>query len=215
MTKPILSVGICMYNSCENVARTLQKLADQEQDGLEVIVLDDGSTESVHEVKTLCDKYHFRYLWQANQGEAGARQKVLDEAKGEFFTWVDADDSITDDYVETIFSELKPRDGYAAMPDIIFHKWLFIDGTMATDHEKPLTNWNVWSNVYRREAVKDVKFDLNRQIASDYFWLEEAYKRCGISYYSDKAVNIYNNKNPDSLTHRFERGEVKALFSEE
>ena len=210
MTKPILSVGICMYNSCENVAKTLQKLADQEQDGLEGIVLDDGSTESVHEVKALCDKYHFRYLWQANQGEAAARQKVLDEAGGEFFTWVDADDSITDDYVDIILAEVKLHPA-----DIIFHKWLFIDGSTANDHEKPLTNWNVWSNVYRREAVKDVKFDLNRQIASDYFWLADAYKRCGTSYYSDKAVNIYNDKNPDSLTHRFERGEVKALFSEE
>lgn len=210
MTKPILSVGICMYNSCENVAKTLQKLADQEQDGLEVIVLDDGSTESVHEVKALCDRYHFRYLWQSNQGEAAARQKVLDEAKGEFFTWVDADDSITDDYVDILLAEVKLHPC-----DIIFNRWLFIDGSMAAKHEEPLTNWNVWSNVYRREAVKNVKFDLNRQIASDYFWLADAYKRCGTSYYSDKAVNIYNDKNPDSLTHRFERGEVKALFSEE
>ena len=199
-----------MYNSTENVKRTLDKLHAQMMDGVEVIVLDDGSTESVHEVIESCRDYGFRYIWQHNQGEASARQHILDEACGEYMTWVDADDSITDDYISTIMQEINERD-----VDIIFHKWSFVDGHLATDHEKPLTNWNVWSNVYRRKVVRSVKFDLNRQVASDYFWLEEAYKRCESAYYSSKVVNIYNDKNPESLTHKFERGEVKALFSEE
>ena len=198
-----------MYNSTANVKRTLDKLHAQMMDGVEVIVLDDGSTESTHEVAEACRNYGFRYLWQANQGEAGARQRVLDEACGEYISWIDADDSITDDYLPTIMQEINERD-----VDIIFHRWRFIDGTVASDHEKPLTNWNVWSNVYRRKAVRSVKFDLNRQIASDYFWLADAYTHCETSYYSSKVVNIYNDKNPDSLTHRFERGEVTANFNE-
>ena len=204
-----LTIAICMYNSCANVKRTLDKLYDQIQDDVEVLVLDDGSTESVHEVTEACRNYGFRYIWQANQGEAGARQRVLDEATGEYFTWVDADDSITDDYLRIALAEVKLH-----KVDIIFHRWINLDGSEGLQHEKPLANWNVWANIYRREAVKDVKFDLNRQIASDYFWLEEAYKSCTSPYYSDKAINIYNDKNPDSLTHRFERGEVTALFNE-
>ena len=205
-----LSICICMYNSTANVKRTLDKLHAQMMNGVEVIVVDDGSTESVHEVKLACGIYGFVYIWQENKGEAGARQRALDEACGEYMTWVDADDSIMDDYIQTIMQEINERD-----VDIIFHRWNFIDGHLAEDHDKPLTNWNVWSNVYRRKVVRSVKFDLNRQIASDYFWLEEAYKHCESAYYSSKAVNIYNDKNPESLTHKFERGEVKALFSEE
>lgn len=208
--KPKLTVMIAMYNSTQDVARTLEMLYVQKEPELEVVVVDDGSTEDTTTVRALCDSFGFRYIWQKNQGEAAARQRTLDESTGEYVTWVDADDGITTDYVDVILKELAEQDA-----DIIFHRWRFIDGSVANDHEKPLTNWNVWANVYRRECVKDVKFDLNRQIASDYFWLEEAYKRCGTSYYSNNVVNIYNDKNPESLTHKFERGEVKALFSEE
>lgn len=205
-----LTIMIAMYNSTHNVARTLDLLYAQRESNVEVLVVDDGSTDTAVNIESLCEFYGFRYIWQENQGEAAARQRTLDESTGEYITWVDADDSITANYVDTILKELAEHPA-----DIIFHKWAFVDGTIASDHEKPLTNWNVWSNVYKRERVKDVKFDLNRQIASDYFWLEEAYKYCGNAYYSSNVVNIYNDKNPDSLTHRFERGEVKALFSEE
>lgn len=210
MTQPKLTVAICMHNSCQNVCEIVEELYHQEEPWLEVIVLNDASTEDTKPVEELCNKHHFRYIEaEKNLGEAGARQRVLDEANGEYFAWVDADDFITANYIDTIYSEIT-----LYKPDIIFHKWKFIDGHIANDHDKPLTNWNVWANVYRLEAVKDVKFDLDRQIASDYFWLVEAFPKCNNVIYSDKIVNIYNDKNPDSLTHRFERGEVTARFSE-
>lgn len=207
-----LSILIAMYNSCENVEKTLEKLYSQMQKGVEVIVVDDGSTDEwgATYVEVSCIEKGFRYVREENRGEAGARQKGLDLAKGDYFTWVDADDSIVPNYLEIILREIGEYKGV----DIITHRWINQDGVLGVRHELPMVNWNVWSNVYRREAVKEVKFDLDRIIASDYFWLEEAVKKCKSFYNSEEVTNIYNDKNPDSLTHQFERGEVKARFSE-
>jgi len=200
-----LSILITMYNSCKNTTHILAKLFEQRQEGVEVIVVDDGSTEDVEIVKEACRLFWFRYIHQENQGEAAARQLSMDEAQGEYFTWIDSDDDITDDYVQTLLDETKLGQ------DMVTHYWANKDGTIPDRHPEPLVNWNVWSNMYRKECVKDVKFDLNRIYASDYFWLEEAVKHCPKLYHSKASVNIYENNNPDSLTHRFIRGEIKEF----
>lgn len=204
-----LSVLITMYNSCANVAKILRKLHEQiikAIESVEVIVVDDGSTDTqAKEVDALCTEFDFVYAWQENQGEASARQLSLNLAEGEFITWIDADDDITDDYIEKLLEETAL--GY----DMITHYWINKDGTKPDRHPEPLVNWNVWSNMYRRACVKDVKFNLKRLYSSDYFWLEEAQKKCPKLYHSPNCVNLYENNNYNSLTHRFARGEIKEF----
>lgn len=201
-----LSILITMYNSCENVYKILQQLEHQMQPGVEVIVLDDGSIDvNWVEVEKVCGEFGFKYIRQENQGEATARQRTLNEASGEFITWIDSDDFISTDYIEKLMGETNL--GY----DMITHYWINKDGTKPDRHPEPLVNWNVWSNMYRRECVKDVKFDLNRLYSSDYFWLEQAVKKCPKLHHSLNCVNIYENNNPQSLTHKFARGEIKEF----
>lgn len=201
-----LSILITMYNSCGNVMLILSQLYPTMMPNVEVIVVDDGSTDPLWEsVKVSCEDKGFRYIRQENEGEASARQRTLDEAKGEYITWIDADDFIKSNYIETLLSEAEL--GY----DMITHYWINKDGTKPDRHPEPLVNWNVWSNMYRKECVKDVKFNLNRLYSSDYFWLEEAVKHCPKLYHSPNCVNIYDNNNPDSLTHKFARGEIKEF----
>lgn len=201
-----LSVLICMYNSTANVLRNLNRLAEQIEPGVEVIVYDDCSTEDTKPIIAACAQYGFRYLFgDSNRGEAYSRQRTMDEATGDYFTWLDADDTMTDNYIPTLLLELGPF-------DIIERSWKDTEGNYGPRHEWPMVNWNVWANTYRREFVKDVPFDTKRQIASDYFWLEEVMKKKPTVLFIDHAINVYNAKNQESLTHRFERGEIEANF---
>ena len=146
-----------------------------------------------------------------NIGESRSRQLNLSDAKGEYLAWIDADDQITGDYIETILQEVEEH----PEADIIMHRWHFINGMEGDQHPKPLVNWNVWANVYRTDLVRDVQFDPLQVYSSDYFWLEKVVKEKNPNiYYSDKSVNIYNDKNENSLTRRFQRGEIKARLDE-
>lgn len=206
-----LTVLIAMYNSCENVAETLEKLAEQRANhSLEAIVINDGSSEDASEVENICNKYNFIYKYQRNAGEATTRENGLKMATGDYVTWVDADDSITDDYVDVIFSEIDDSEY-----DFITHPWRYTNGALAIRHEPPLVNWNVWSNVYRTSKVQHVPFDKDMRIASDTEWLKRAITSDMVWLDSDKVVNIYNAENPDSLTNQFGRGEIKVRFSDD
>ena len=213
MKQPKLTIAISAYDSFDNTCEVLEKLYKQINDPteVEVLVRNDNPNLDATKLQATCAKRYFNYSANAeNIGESRSRQLNLDEAKGEYIAWIDADDQITDDYLEIILAEVT-----LYKPDIIMHRWHFIDGREGDQHPRPLANWNVWANVYRTELVKDIPFDPLQVYSSDYFWLERVYneKHPNIIY-SDKSVNIYNDKNENSLTRRFQRGEFKARLDE-
>lgn len=200
-----LSVIIAMYNSCKNVVKTLRDLLSQEHKGeYEVIVINDGSEDDTSEVERICKESGFIYRSQANDGEASARNLGVELAKGDYFTFIDADDEIEPNYLTVILSEIE-GDQY----DFITHRWRFINGFFGDQHEPPLLNWNVWANVYRNyEPWRSVKFDRDIIFACDTDWLKRAHRPDMKDLYSDNYVNIYHIDNPNSLTKRYERGEI-------
>lgn len=213
MKRPKLTVAITAYDSFNILERTLTKLYEQidNLEDVEVLVRNDNPNLDDTRIALTCAHCYFQYdKNEENIGESRSRQRNLTDAKGEYIAWIDADDNITDDYIDTILAELKLYN-----VDIIMHRWHFLDGREGDQHPKPLANWNVWANVYRTDLVRDVKFDPLQVYSSDYYWLEKVVKEKNPNiYYSDKAVNIYNDKNENSLTRRFQRGEFKARLDE-
>lgn len=207
-----LSVIITMYNSCENVARTLKNLIAQMVElgtnAVQVIVVDDGSVEDASKVKKLCEDFGLTYYWQENGGEGVARNKGIELAAGEYFQYIDADDEITPDYLKVSLSEADM--GY----DLVARSWRMADGAIGDRHPEPLVNWNVWSWLFKTEKFKSYKFDENRLFATDYFWLKEVIKQPLSICYGHSIINIYHPENPDSLTNRWKRGELAEMKSD-
>ena len=209
-----LSIIITMYNCCDNVALTLGKLSGQiersGEKGIEVIVIDDGSQEDASGIKAICEAHPdtLRYIYQENGGEASARNTGMHSVKGEYFTYVDGDDSVTDDYLTNILEYVGK--GF----DMVAFKWRFIDGTIGIWHEPPLLNWNVWSWLFKTDSMANIDFDENMIVASDYDWLARSVHDGLKIAHSEKVNNIYWAENPNNLTNRFARGEVAALKSD-
>lgn len=208
-----LSVIIPMYNCCENVLKTLEKLYEQSKPFrglLEVIVIDDGSTdEAAKEVEYMCYTLGFIHWRQDNAGGAAACNRGVRMATGDYLTFVDADDSITEDYVAINLGEIESGEY-----DFITNRWMYPDGQIGGRHEKPLVNWNVWGNVYRSELAKEVLFDEDINVAWDLDWLRRYYKDGMKVYNSDLVTNVYDTSNPDSITNRFNRGELSIRKSD-
>lgn len=85
-----MSVVIPAYNYARYLADCLDSVAAQDVPGLEVLVVDDGSTDDTAEV--VARHAAVRYLYQSNRGLSAARNRGLEESRGELVLFLDADD---------------------------------------------------------------------------------------------------------------------------
>lgn len=90
----MVSVIIPVYNGAEFVEKCIRSVMEQSYRDLEIIVIDDGSTDNSYEIcqKLAKEDDRIRLVHQENAGVSAARNKGLDLAQGEYVTFVDADD---------------------------------------------------------------------------------------------------------------------------
>jgi glycosyltransferase involved in cell wall biosynthesis len=89
---PEVSVVIPAYNAERTLGETLQSALSQTLDDLEVIVIDDGSTDSTADVAESAGDQRVRVVRVTNGGVARARNRGIHEARGQFIALLDADD---------------------------------------------------------------------------------------------------------------------------
>ena len=92
--QPLVSIVIPCYNAARTIARAIQSALEQDYKTLEIIVADDGSTDSTREV--VCQFQDPRIILvpsSVNSGAAAARNRALDRAAGTYVAFLDADDA--------------------------------------------------------------------------------------------------------------------------
>jgi glycosyltransferase involved in cell wall biosynthesis len=89
--KPLISVIIPSYNSARFVPQAVQSVLEQTYSPVEVIVVDDGSTDDTRERLDLRNG-RIRYIYQSNGGLSKARNRGINEAHGDLIAFLDADD---------------------------------------------------------------------------------------------------------------------------
>jgi len=89
---PKVSVVIPTYNRAEQVQKSVESVLEQSFTDLEVIVVDDGSSDDTGQTLKNTFGDRIRYYFQPNQGVSVARNKGIEEAKGEWIAFLDSDD---------------------------------------------------------------------------------------------------------------------------
>jgi glycosyltransferase involved in cell wall biosynthesis len=115
---PLVTVSVAHYNLGRYLPETLASLAAQTYPNLEVLVIDDGSTDahSVAVFEEMRGRHpHFRFLTQANAGIGATRNRGLREARGTFFVPVDADNVTRPDMVERFVAGMRRDPDLAAL----------------------------------------------------------------------------------------------------
>lgn len=105
---PIASIVVPAYNCERYIGECLASLQGQGFRDLEVVVVDDGSTDGTAEVVglfTAADS-RFKLIRTENHGVSHARNVALDQVAGDYVLFVDADDWVAPDYVETLVRPL-------------------------------------------------------------------------------------------------------------
>ncbi len=105
MKEPLISIIIPIYNVEKYLSRCIKSVLNQTYKNLEIICINDGSTDSslkILEEFKLIDK-RIKIINQKNTGQARARNNAFLSSKGEFICFVDSDDVVSRKYVESLY----------------------------------------------------------------------------------------------------------------
>jgi len=212
--KDLVSVIIPVYNVKTYLNKCVDSVCNQSYDNLEILLIDDGSTDGSEH---LCDDLkkkdaRIRSIHKKNGGASSARNKGLAEAKGRWVIFVDADDWLEQDAI-------KNCSFYFEKYDLIrFGAKVFLGNEEKNIHVTPCDNCleylknvvekkelvSVWSGVYRKSLFdyNGIFFDEALVKAEDWKVLFSLAKCSKKTIVFDQSLYVYNRMNEDSCTKK-------------
>ncbi|MEG1700710.1 MAG: glycosyltransferase family A protein [Alistipes sp.] len=128
MAAPSISVIIPLYNKQQEIGDTLRSILAQTFQPLEIVVVDDGSTDSSAQIVRAIASPLVKLVQQPNAGECAARNRAIAESSGEYIALLDADDQWKPGFLEEIAAMIEefPDCGvYCTAFDIVSHEGVF------------------------------------------------------------------------------------------
>lgn len=155
MTRPLVSILIPLYNKADWIEATLRSALAQTYDQIEILVIDDGSTDGSNDVALAIDDPRMRIVVRENRGANVTRNELLTLAQGVFVQFLDADDLLAPRKIEAQVEDLLAgasvsicgveRDGLT-MPEV--HDGGNVDARLLVHHGLP-----IHAPLHRKEAV--------------------------------------------------------------
>jgi O-antigen/teichoic acid export membrane protein/glycosyltransferase involved in cell wall biosynthesis len=96
---PLVSILIPAYNAEEWIADTIRSAIAQTWPRIEIIVVDDGSTDQTVAIARQFEPQGVRVVEQKNQGASAARNRAFSVSRGDYIQWLDADDLLAPDKI--------------------------------------------------------------------------------------------------------------------
>lgn len=111
-TSPLISVVIPAYNAGVYLSDTLQSVLGQDFRDVEVVVVDDGSTDNTRQVVEQFQQTdsRVRYYYQKNSGVSVARNTGIENARGTFVAFLDSDDTYEPAFLQTMAGHIQATD---------------------------------------------------------------------------------------------------------
>lgn len=177
MSEPVISIIIPVYNVEPYLRRCLDSVIGQTYRNLEIIIVDDGSTDNCGAV---CDEYkskdeRIRVIHKENGGLSSARNTGLDVATGGYVGFVDSDDWVEPDMMAYLLSGIHAHHAKISVcgrfieykkysKQITWDKVTILDRDAALGQlfqNDKLQN-NVWDKLFAREIFDDIRFPVGR-----------------------------------------------------
>ncbi|MEM6324322.1 MAG: glycosyltransferase family A protein [Pseudomonadota bacterium] len=174
------SVIIPAYNSAASLPASIEAALAQTQPALEILVIDDGSTDDTAAVAARYGN-RIRLLRQANAGQGAARNHGLREARGEFVTFLDADDCWEPDFLAVMEPFL------TAHPKLVAASCAFAAERGAGVYHGP-DNYRALAEHHPNGLILDDFFA---------FWADKDHIRTGTALIRRSAIDQAGFQNPD------------------
>lgn len=224
--KPLVSVVVPIYNVEEYVDRCVHSILSQTYTNLEILLIDDGSTDNSGRI---CDSFaavdpRIRVIHQENAGLSGARNSGIEAAHGEYIVFIDSDDFVSMQFIRALVETACETDS-----DIVqCYVRSFMHGEDTSDLAFTGTglpkNVNivcltgremcmslldgtyeacgvVWNKLYKMSMLEKLRFPVNK-IHEDDFLVYRLYWNAARAAIYEAELYFYQYKRPDSIMNK-------------
>lgn len=170
---PLISIIVPVYNAEICLERCVDSVLKQQFYDFELLLVDDGSTDRSG---TLCDEYalqdeRVRAFHKENGGVSSARNLALNEARGEWVTFVDADDYLVENSLDIDWPSVSAADLilFPYYQNGVLRKIYIPSGELSVLSNS--SNWDElrtpWAKMFKRELIDGIRFDENMKVCED------------------------------------------------
>ena len=240
----LISIIIPVYNVEEYLSACLKSVIGQTYKNLEIIVVDDGSTDKSG---MICDEYCSRdnritVIHKKNGGLSDARNAGLKAAKGQYIGFVDSDDWIDPEMYEILYQSCKMYEAdisFARYKDVAMEACQddFIDDShesknyyrlvvtseqylesILTENGVIESNWSVWVRLYKATVIKELRFEKGKCF-EDVLYSTKAIMNTPKCIYVNRILYYYRCRATSitntSIRSKFDRKIVTDLMDQE
>ena len=224
----LVSIIIPTYNRKKTIKKAIESCLNQTYENIEVIVVDDGSSDGTESVLKKIKDTRFKYfVLKQNKGACYARNYGIKKAKGEYISFNDSDDFYRPDKIEKQMNNLNKSKSDMDYCKIRIHDDdFFIDRPTKEEENsikeigilKQILKENCVSNqsiLVKRDILLDTLYDETLPRFQDYDLLIRLMPRCKISYSPYVLADCY--RSIDSISRNMEKLEkaIKIMLSKE
>ena len=212
-TEPLISVIVPVYNVADYLEYSLNSIQQQSYQELEIILVDDGSTD---DSSSICKKYldqdlRFKYIYQENAGLSAARNTGITAASGEYITFVDSDDWLDTSAIEILYRNLKKYDADIAAGnynmyndskqefsfkvfDSDYREQVYVDKEIMYQFAEQEMKDMAWAcsvmKLYKRDLFEGLRFPLGKNV-EDTFVIYKVFLKAKRVVHVEKAIYWY------------------------
>lgn len=222
MSLPKISVIVAVYNAEKTLDRLFQSLKEQTLHDFEVLLIDDGSTDSSG---AICDKVaaedcRFKVFHKPNEGIGTTRQFGIDHATGEYTIHADSDDWVESDWLELLYSKAVSSGADMVMCDFYEEKGnkhnYISQKPESLDHDNMVLellklHGSPWNKLIRRSTYLNagVRYIEGLNYGEDtLFNIELALKGISIDYLPKALYHYDVSANPNSAIHSMSLNQI-------
>lgn len=198
-----LSIIIPCYNAEPYIEHLIQRLKPQINDEVEVIVIDDGS-----DFPYLPPYDWVHVIRQKNKGLAGARNTGLKHSKGKYIAFIDADDLVSENFVEYILGRSNEKWDYMDLSwkSLEDNRYVYL---LKSDSDR-LSNPSVCTKVWSRAFIGKQRFNEKKDVAEDEDFTRRIDLSRGKRICAPQFMYFYRVNTPNSLSKQYRSGSTKT-----
>ena len=214
MEKALITVVIPVYNVEDYLAKCIDSVLSQSYSFLEIILVDDGSTDSCGQ---MCDKYaekdkRIKVIHKSNGGLSSARNSGIDIASGKYIAFVDSDDYIHPLMFQQLIHIAQEYDvplvccDYTStrFPDEEKYNVEFFNTQEAVDHLLDDTGYKcfAWNKIYERSLFNGIRYPLGK-LYEDISTTYKLFKRARKIAYFNNQLYFYSIRTGSISRYKF------------